>query len=262
MPKYQEISTVLIRRQLAPSFFLLTLHAPKIAACAAPGQFVMAAVSSNQDPFLRRPISLYDCNREDGAVQLLIKPVGRGTSALVKSEPGQHIDLLGPLGQGFQVVSGGPVALVGGGVGIAPLYLLARVLIESGTAPEQCLVLLGAQTGADLHSLASSFQALGCPTRIATDDGSAGYHGRVGELLPKHLREVRQVYACGPWPMMADIALQCADAATPCQVSLETHMGCGIGACLGCTVHDSGGGYLHVCKTGPVVDATKVRWQP
>lgn len=259
MPEYQENSIVESVEQLADTLFRLTLTAPLIAAAAQPGQFVMAACGPSLDPLLRRPFSIHRLLAPD-RIQLLFRVVGKGTGLLAESRPGQQLSLIGPLGRGFRPVARGPACLVGGGIGIAPLLFLADRLCLASPDPHPCTVLLGAQTGAELTTLAREFAALRCQVETATDDGSLGHRGFVTDLLAPHLATAQQVYICGPQPMMARIALQCQAAQVGCQASLEAHMACGLGACLGCTVHGSDDRYRHVCKHGPVFPAEEVAW--
>lgn len=259
MPEFQEISIVCAHERLTGDVYRLTLRAPAIAAHAKPGQFVMiACAQGGYDPLLRRPFSLHQTSAE-GTVQIFYKVVGRGTQQLAAVVPGQELSLLGPLGRGFCLIEDSPVCLVGGGIGIAPLLFLARQVIAAQPA-QPPVVLLGARTAAEVKVLAADFSGLGCQVQTATDDGSLGHHGYVSALLTDHLDRVAKVYVCGPKAMMAEVARQCLQANRPCEVSLETHMACGLGACLGCTVHGADGAYRHVCKHGPVMAAQEVAW--
>ena len=256
MPEYQENSIVRQIDRLAESMYRLTLHAPLIAAAARPGQFVMASCGPFLDPLLRRPFSIHRRIGPD-VLQLLIRVAGRGTELLAQCQPGRKLSLVGPLGQGFRLpTEAESICLVGGGIGIAPLFFLAERL-EAG---QRCTVLLGSRTSAELSQLAAEFAQLGCRVETATDDGSLGSHGLVTGLLAPHLTATDRVYACGPRPMLASVAEMCRNASVACMVSLEAHMACGLGACLGCAVHGADGRYLHVCKDGPVMDAGEVAW--
>ncbi|MDR2549488.1 MAG: dihydroorotate dehydrogenase electron transfer subunit [Desulfobulbus sp.] len=257
MPEYQENSIIDTIDRLAENFYRLSLRAPLIASAARPGQFVMVSCAPFLDPLLRRPFSIHRCNGSD-TLQLLIRVVGRGTELLARCRPGQSLSLIGPLGRGFNPPPpASSVCLVGGGIGIAPLLFWAERL----KTPRRCTVLLGSRTGKELTQLAAEFSQLGCRVETATDDGSLGHRGLVTDLLAAHLPTAAKTYACGPMPMMAAVAQTCRDAKVACEVSLEAHMACGLGACLGCTVHGDGGRYLHVCKNGPVVNAEEVAWQ-
>jgi dihydroorotate dehydrogenase electron transfer subunit len=258
MAEYQENSIVQSVEPLADSFYRLTLSSPLISSSARPGQFVMAACGPSLDPLLRRPFSIH---RQIGSdqIQLLFRVVGRGTQLLSEVLPGHSINLIGPLGRGFHLTPEPLSCLIGGGIGIAPLLFLADRLLASFPLAPCCTVLLGSRTGNELNRLAAEFTALGCHVETATDDGSLGHHGLVTDLLPHHLANSR-VYVCGPHPMMAIVARLCQAARVSCEASLEAHMACGLGACLGCTIHGADGLYKHVCKHGPVFNAKEVAW--
>lgn len=256
MPEFQENSTILAVEQLSDSFYRLTTAAPQIATSCQPGQFVMAACGPCLDPLLRRPFSIHRRLSSD-QIQLLFRVVGRGTGLLAALKPGQSLSLIGPLGRGFRIGTKEPACLIGGGIGIAPLLFLADLL---RAANQRCTVFLGSRTGTELHRLVHEFAELGCQVETATDDGSLGFHGLVTDLLAPHLPRMQQCYVCGPQPMMATVAGLCNTNRLPCQVSLEAHMACGLGACLGCTVHGADNRYRHVCKHGPVFDAEEIAW--
>jgi dihydroorotate dehydrogenase electron transfer subunit len=256
MPPFQQQCRIIANDQLTADVFRLTVHAPQIAASAVPGQFVMVRDRTVEclDPLLRRPFSIHR-RHSDGTLSLLFKIVGKGTALLAKAKVGELLDLLGPLGNGFNLVSTKPVCLIGGGMGIAPLLFLSQEL----RCPQH--LLLGARNQAELAPLAEAFAAGHCTLQLATDDGSLGHHGFVPELLDAVLPQVSQVCTCGPRAMMRSIVSKCQAANVPCQVSIETHMACGIGACLGCTVPSASGPYVHVCKDGPVFNAEELQWE-
>lgn len=259
MAEFQEKSTVTKREALTPDIIRLTLLAPKISAFALPGQFVMAKPSKSLDPLLRRPFSIHRVN-PDGTLAILFKIIGKGTRLLGELNPGAVIDMLGPLGKGFDLHPPGPFCMIGGGMGIAPLYFLADKFRNLDEKYNNQPVLLGARTQSELLLLAEEFAEIDYPVLTATDDGSLGRRGFVTELLDDLLPGLKQAYVCGPMPMMRVVALKCREAGVACQVSLETHMACGLGACLGCTFPATGGGYKHVCKDGPVLSAEEVVW--
>ena len=212
---------------------------------------------------LRRPYSFCDL-LEDGAFTLLVKEVGVGTRALMNLPVGGVVSSLGPLGTTFDLPPPDltPV-IVAGGVGIAPFVLFCRRLAESG---RRGIVLLGGRRRPDLY-LREIFESFGMDVRVATEDGSAGHHGRVTELLDAALVEAGrpQLYSCGPTGMLLRVAEAGAGAGVPHQVSIERRMGCGMGCCLGCVVWarpPSGGPeeYLRSCTEGPVFDAGTIAW--
>lgn len=265
MPAWQ-VCRVSERRELVPGTVLLWLEAPALADLAHPGQFAQVAVpGSGADPFLRRPISLGLIDRERGRVGLIIREAGRGTRAIAACGAGAALDLIGPLGRGFPSPAGGRSLLVGGGIGAAPLFGLATG-IAKGLGPHQAqtrmLMLLGARHAGELwaRDLASE---LGLPALIATDDGSAGHPGLVTEILAAELASghIGTVYACGPTPMLSTVGRLAREAGVRGYLSLEQRMACGVGACLGCAwprSESAGGGYAHVCRDGPVFEATEV----
>jgi dihydroorotate dehydrogenase electron transfer subunit len=259
MSEFQEKSTITNREELTRDVIRLTVQAPQIAKHSIPGQFVMVKVGDGLDPLLRRPFSIHRVAK-DGQVSLLFKIIGKGTRQMASLAPGLAINLIGPLGKGFNLAPAGSFCMIGGGMGIAPLYYLAQYFRDSEYKGNDQPVLLGAQTQAELLVLAEDFTELGYSVLTATDDGTLGHHGFVTELLDDILQKVQQVYVCGPIPMMKVVAERCSAAGVACQVSLETHMACGLGACLGCTFPAREGGYKHICKDGPVLSADEVEW--
>lgn len=268
MTSFQLVTKIIRREELAPGVVRITLEAPEIAARAKPGQFVMVKASCDGDPLLRRPFSVHQATAND-KIQLLVKVLGKGTSYLAGRQKGESLEVVGPLGQGFSLSADlDNICLVGGGVGIAPLYFLVKTMLRH-KSPAQIKVLLGAANAQELLALKNDFANLGIIPLIATDDGSDGYHGFVTDLLPDCLGAAKewQVFTCGPKPMMQKVAEYCEVHDWQCQVSLETFMACGISACLGCTVRSSprkmessGRQFLHVCKDGPVFRAGDVAW--
>lgn len=242
----------------APSgIYNLVMEEPGLAELAQPGQFVNIRVSGSTAPLLRRPISIHWV---DGIrVEILFQVVGQGTELLAQVRPGDTLDVQGPLGRGFQPGEGRPV-LVGGGMGIAPLGFLAQSLTG-----REVTCLLGARNGELLGASGGDrLMSLGMEVIAATDDGSLGHQGLVTELLAKSLPENAFIYACGPKPMLRAVAGLALDKGLPCQVSLEEHMGCGVGACLGCVCKGVSAGketYKRVCINGPVFDVREVSWE-
>ena len=221
----------------------------------AAGQFYMLMAAARwgggdgQRPFLPRAFSVLRAPAAGDALWFLVEDVGPGTNRLCELEPGEGISLVGPLGNGFTAPSPGrrPL-LVGGGVGIAPLAILQDQL-GSGT-----VALLGFR---DAEHVPGAGLLAG--PRIATDDGSAGHHGLVTELLDAELDRDGNaaVYACGPPPMLEAVRRLCAERGTPAQLALESGMACGFGACFGCVV-PTRDGYVRLCVDGPVLDAASI----
>ncbi|MFA5099569.1 MAG: dihydroorotate dehydrogenase electron transfer subunit [Candidatus Omnitrophota bacterium] len=247
--------------RVAQGYYKLAIAAPAVAKTAKPGNFLMLKVCGGNEPLLRRPLSIHSAGRiGPGIVELLYEVVGPGTGILSHKKSGQQIDVIGPLGNGFSIGACGPrshVILVAGGMGVAPLVFLAqRVKADKVT------VLIGARTSA--HILCGSdFRKLGCDVRIATDDGTRGFHGRVTGLLENILARKAKtapvLYGCGPKPMLKAMSGLCSKAGVAAQISLESHMACGIGACLGCVVQTKDG-FQRVCKEGPVFQADELVW--
>lgn len=260
MSQFQKNVELVRSEVLAKDVLRLTFNAPEIAAAAMPGQFVMVQIAPGQDPLLRRPFSIHQIT-EDGALQILFKVVGRGTELLAQVPEGTHLSLLGPLGRGFSLAAPEKACLVGGGMGIAPLLFLASRLsqqVHDGPRPK---VILGARNRQELVPLIAAFENIGIKVLAATDDGSFGHHGLVTDVLQGlNLDSAFTVYSCGPRPMMAAINHLCQKKKISCQVSVETVMACGMGACLGCAVALKAGGYAHVCSDGPVFEAGELLW--
>lgn len=248
-----EQALVISNNQVGPSLFEIELDAPQTVPFCEPGQFVHIRVSSSHDPLLRRPLSLYDVVKERGSITLLYKVVGSGTEILSRAQVGSYVDIMGPLGRPFSYPTAGQTAvLVGGGVGIAPLLYLARRLQEKGCHVK---VLYGSQSSQELVAL-GRFQQLGVEIETAAMDSESGYKGLVTDLLAERLSEhnIDFLYTCGPEPMMAKVAEYARHHRLDGEVSLEEHMACGVGACLGCArkLKDSDTDYVKVCKDGPV----------
>jgi len=253
-------ATVLDSRPVMPGTFLLRLQAPALAQAGRPGQFVMlrCAEEGSYDPLLRRPLALHHLDRGQGEVELLVRIVGRGTAWLAVCRPGDPLDLLGPLGQGFSLQpKTRNLLLVAGGMGIAPLRAVAEEAVEHGCA---VVLALGARAAGELYPAALLPPQV--ELHLATDDGSAGRRGPVTDLLADLdlalLSWADQVMGCGPRPMLAGLAEAIRAGrlrwrAGFAQVSLEERMACGVGACLGCVVATRQG-YQQVCRDGPVFD--------
>jgi dihydroorotate dehydrogenase electron transfer subunit len=247
-------------------YFTLVLEAPAEYAGIAAGQFVMLETAGGLEPYLRRAFSVADVSNAGAGVarvELLVKVVGRGTRAMSRLRAGERRALLGPLGRGFTLPERGPVALVAGGVGSAPLLLLARRLVERGIELD---FFYGGRSAADLarrDDFARLAEASGGRLVAATEDGSTGFAGRVTEALAAAIEGGRRylaTFSCGPMPMLAALARQSVARGLPGQAALETEMGCGFGACLGCAVPHVSGRFALCCKEGPVFALDEVRW--
>ena len=257
--QFLENGTILSNIVVGPETCRMEIRAPKLTAAAQPGQFVMVAVGhESTDPLLRRPLSIHQV--EGDTLILLYRIVGKGTRLMSLMKDGEELSLLGPLGKGFQVESSPHHCLVGGGLGEAPLLFLGSH-ISSRFPEEKVSILLGGRTSDELLAL-DDFRRV-APLFLATDDGSTGLHGLVTDLVAKEVQGPATIYTCGPTPMMKGVASLARKHQWPCQVSLETMMACGMGACLGCTVQRAGieetdKKYVHVCKDGPVFEAGEI----
>ncbi len=260
MSQFQEKTQIIRIERFASDIVRLTLDSPGIASIAKPGQFVMIRTGNTKDPLLRRPFSISQTSNGKH-FQILFKVVGRGTSLLAHCREGEFLSVLGPLGQGFRAHCQGTNCLVGGGMGIAPLLFLGKHLSRKCTQNPP-LVVVGARTEEELTPLVQDFKELGLSVHPATDDGTLGHHGLVTDVLESlDLESDCQMYVCGPHPMMTAVHLFCNKRNYACQVSMETSMACGIGACLGCIVSVEKGGYAHACCDGPVFEAKELLWQ-
>ncbi len=253
---FQISAQIRSNRALQSDVYFLELEAPSIAQKAQPGQFIHIKINTGFDPLLRRPFSLHEINREEGVLGVLYQVVGKGTKLLSQRQAGEKIDLLGPLGKGFSLsFSGDHGVMVGGGIGVAPLFPLAERLISCG---KKITVLLGARSQSLILSR-EKFSALDCRVLVATDDGSLGDKGNVIELLQRYLLDhpADFLYACGPKIVLAKVDQLGLEKGIPGEVSLEAMIGCGVGACLSCSCakiadEETGKKYAKVCSDGPV----------
>lgn len=260
MTQFQEKTAITRIEQLTEDIFRMTLESYEIASRARPGQFVMVRACSGKDPLLRRPFSISQVSNGK-YFQILFKVIGRGTSLLAHYREGESLSVIGPLGSGYQMHCGATNCLVGGGMGIAPLLFLAKSLLQKCTVKPP-MVVLGARNKEELAPLIDDFKELGLHVHAATDDGTLGTHGLVTDVLKElDFDATTEVSVCGPTPMMTAVHFFCKERDLVCQVSMETAMACGIGACLGCIVPLAEGGYAHACSDGPVFDAKELLWQ-
>lgn len=235
---------------------LIVLEAPRTARAVRPGQFVHLRIATGRDFILRRPFSVH---RVGGSrLEILYQVLGRGTRELSLAQAGARMDVVGPLGRGWDTTSRTEHALlVAGGLGAAPLGMLAEELSASGTA---VTVAMGAPT-ADRLVARDHFERVARRVEVATDDGSAGEPGLItvltGPLLSSGTFD--RAYVCGPEAMQRAVAAQAVSSGVPCEVSLERLMACGIGACLSCVV-STREGLARACVDGPVFDAGQVLW--
>jgi len=266
-------ATVISNVEVSPGYFRMRLTAPGAAAGSVPGQFLMVKVRDAIDPLLRRPFGIFDAGTFESEyaevgrqtfLEILYKVVGKGTMVLANLPHGAHLDILGPLGKGF--ASGEPAGekiLVGGGVGLAPLYYLARELVKTSRVH----LFAGGRTREDILCI-TEFERLGVETYVSTDDGTLGAQGMVTEVMERYVsdnRSGKSIFACGPFPMLKVVSHIAERHRIPCQVSLEAYMACGVGACLGCVLKgrnhaEETPDYRCVCKDGPVFDSAELLW--
>lgn len=243
------------KQSLAREIYSYTLSAGRIARSAQAGQFVHVLCPGHAT--LRRPISLCRIDPDRGQIRLIFEVRGEGTKALSALREGDMMDLMGPLGHGFALLDSSKKAIVvGGGIGVPPM------LETAAHYGANCRAVLGFRS-ADAVILTRDFEDLGSEVLLSTDDGTRGRRGFVTDTLKESLdREPADIiYACGPLPMLKGVASIARKRGIRCQVSLEERMGCGIGACLVCackTKKDGKEGYSHVCKDGPVFEASEL----
>jgi dihydroorotate dehydrogenase electron transfer subunit len=271
MKNYQTI--ILSNQEIASGYWRMRILVPGFAAVAQPGQFVMLRPELALPTMLRRPFGIFrtgclppECDGLPAReyMEILYKIVGQGTKIMSELHAGDRVELLGPLGRGFSIDSTDCAKLlVGGGIGLVPLFMLADELIRRG---HRVRLLMGGRTRDDILAV-TEFERLGVETYVSTDDGSLGEEGLVTRVLERKLSKYpcAEVYACGPMPMLTAVERICHEAGVPLQVSLEAHMACGVGACLGCVVKGAGHSeqqpnYLCTCKEGPVFAADQLDW--
>lgn len=244
-------------RSLGERYGLLSLVLKDMGRSFGPGQFVQMEIPGRPDLIMRRPMSPLRISEVDGEYRMdvLYLVVGEGTRHLTGLEAGDTINLLGPLGREFTPpADGGTAFLVAGGTGLGPIYMLAQDLADS----HDVTFFYGARNDSELFCR-PDIEAFRGQTVFCTDDGSFGHKGVVTDVVKERLAGCRPtLYACGPKGMLAAVQELAREMDLPAQISLEERMGCGVGACLSCAVESAGGGYLMVCKDGPVFQAGDV----
>ncbi len=240
----QSIFTILRNTALTDSVFKMVLSGDT-EPITAPGQFVNIQLTGK---FLRRPISV--CDYDGETLTIIYKVVGKGTEAMSRMVPGETLDILTGLGNGYDLtLSGEKPVLLGGGVGVPPMYNLAKKLIGEGKSVS---VILGFNTKSEIF-YEEEFKALGCSVTVTTVDGSYGKKGFVTDALPKNYT---YFYTCGPEPMLKAVYRA---TNTSGQMSFEERMGCGFGACMGCSCKTLTGN-IRICKEGPVMKKEEILW--
>lgn len=245
------------KKEWAKSTYLLLQSDEPLEEIKA-GQFVQVRVDDAQHTYLRRPISIHDVDYQNRTITLLVQRVGEGTNKMSDIEIGDTLNIIYPLGNGFTIPVGSrqatSVLMVGGGIGIAPLYYLGKMLKEKGIEPQ---FLLGGRSKSDLIML-EDFEKVG-KVYITTNDGTLGEQGFVTQHSIWKEKKFDMIYTCGPKPMMMAVTKIARENNIECEVSLENLMACGLGACL-CCVENTIEGNVCVCKEGPVMNINKLLW--
>lgn len=271
--------------RLARDTHRLRFEAPAIAAAITPGQFVMVRIAGIDDPLLGRAFAMYDLSEDRTAVDVVYLVHGKLTTALATRQPGDRVEVWGPLGNGFASDEReiDQLILVAGGIGYTPFLACGKEALgladygrrasdipassRQRLSAAKVTMCYGVRT-ADLLAGADDFEAAGIDLRVASDDGSIGHHGLVTDLLQQTLEETsdrrRRVACCGPEPMMEAVAQLSEAAGVRCDVSLETPMACGLGICFSCVAKvkqpDGEWDYKRTCVDGPVFDSTAIEW--
>ena len=259
-----ENAPILVNEEMGCNIWLMTVRAPEIATTARPGQFAHVKVPGVEAHILRRPFGVYAADAEAGTVDMMYQVLGFGTEHMTELAVGDAVEMIGPIGRGWQPPEGCKRALiVAGGVGSAPLYPLAEELTAAGIATD---AILGASTIDALVARERYGAVLGCEPACSTDDGTYGRAGFCTPLVEEALAAAAAegapydyVACCGPEPLMKIVAGMADAAGVFCEVSMERRMACGVGACLSCVV-DTTAGKRRACVDGPVFCASEVVW--
>ena len=256
---FQIDTEIIWNNNIAPDIYHMKLYAPEIAYHAHPGQFIHIRCQNNITPLLRRPMSIFDAKKE--WIEILYYVRGIGTSLLAQRKKGEKINIIGPLGHGFNISHHHNIWLVAGGMGISPLYFLAQKLKSEN---KSILLFLGINNISDLNitKLINNIENI----KISTNDGSYGFKGYITELVEEYLNnnydcigtQTLKIYTCGPKPMLIKMQQLSERYNILCELSLEAYMGCGVGACLSCVCKTRKENYKKVCTDGPVFNANEV----
>ena len=251
---------VLGQREVAAGIFLLDLESSELAERSHPGQFVHLKTAGGWDPLWRRPFSIHRVSGDGRRIRILYRRVGKGTSRMREFQSGDVVNLLGPLGKPFDLAGDFRTAvIVAGGLGIAPVFFLADRLAAAG---KKTVLIWGVRHSGELVGL-DELKKCGIDVRTATEDGSAGFRGRVTDLLAASLGDLRPLsalsgFACGPTPMLIAVQEAVQGTGFRWQASLEDRMACGVGVCQGCAVRIRNRGFQMVCSDGPVFDLGEI----
>lgn len=256
---------VLSVKNLVGEIYLMRMSCPAVAESAVPGQFVNIKVNNELEPFLRKPFSICRRSEKEGWIEVLWKIVGKGTEIMSRYQPGEVVNLVGPLGRGYSIPPDLQTALlVGGGLGVAPLPFLCAEIQKLGKPVE---AFLGAKSDNEL-TMVEAFKDFGSEVYLATEDGSLGKRGLVTEILLERLNQITvlqgvYLYSCGPNPLLQAIMDISEEWSVGGEIAIETMMGCGFGICMGCPVQardgKTGGGVFKLtCVDGPVFNTTEI----
>lgn len=257
------VKAKLIKKEaLKKDVFKFSVKAKEIVDISKPGHFIEIRVSDQVEPFLRRPISIYNMDKENGILEFIFQVKGKGTEILSQKQVEDEIDIIGPLGNGqFDYSKYQNLAIIGGGIGVFPLYELAKEAKNDG---KNVTTYLGFRNK-EFVLLEEEFKNVSDELILATDDGSYGKNGFAINYLKEDIEKgkIDSIYACGPLPMLRAVKKLAEETGIPAKVSLEEKMGCGMGVCLGCAVKTASSpkdnpSYVYVCKTGPVFDSNFV----
>lgn len=261
MPK-KMLAKLVKKEQLKLDIFKFSVEAPEIVKDAKQGHFIEIRVTEGTEPFLRRPISIYNIEKEKEILEFIFQVKGKGTEILSKKTEGDLIDIVGPLGYGtFKYDNYQNIAVIGGGIGVFPLYELSKNAKNDG---KNVNIYLGFRNK-DFVVLENEFKSVSDKLVITTDDGTYAEKGFAIDFLKQDVEmgKIDCIYACGPLPMLKAVRNYAIEKNIPCQISLEEKMACGMGVCLGCAVKTAKSSqdnpeYWHVCKAGPVFEAKEV----
>ena len=264
---FQQQVKVLFNQQIGPAYYKIGLACPEHFAMAKAGQFIMLRIARQIQPLLRRPFSIHNLIMADetlAGLEVLYKIVGQGTTMLARLKPGDLVDMLGPLGSGFLIPrQARRIYFVSGGIGVAPLVFLVSQLGRRNTDFSECRAFIGGRNKDDLLCQ-NDFIQHGVSVQTTTDDGSAGDQCLVTHPVEELIAAAKPdlLVACGPMEMLACTVGIAEKYEVPCQVSVETMMACGMGACLGCAVEGrkQPDRFLHACLDGPVFDASELKF--
>ena len=264
---FQQQAKVLFNHQISPAYYKIGLTCSEHFSIAKAGQFIMLRTTCRTSPLLRRPFSIHNLIIKNGVAQgleVLYKVVGQGTDMLARRQSGDIVDIIGPLGSGFLIPrQASRIFFVAGGIGVAPLVFLVSQLGRRNIDFADCRAFIGGRNKEDLLCM-EDFIQLGIVVQTTTDDGSAGDQCLITHPLEEVVEQKKPdiIVACGPMEMLACIIGITEKYDVPCQVSIETLMACGMGACLGCAVEgrDLPDRFLHACLDGPVFDASELKF--